>query len=50
MHNTNGSQIIVNKKDLAIVTAQLVREGVIFSASPSIKDSEQYIIEFTGGY
>lgn len=41
--------ILVRVQDYAVISAQLVREGVIFQGKWSAAD-EMYVITFTGGY
>jgi hypothetical protein len=45
-----GSTIEVQTADLAKITAQLVREGVIFKATKKVGCDDLYVIEFTGGF
>lgn len=40
----------VPAKQLAKIVAQLVREGVMFNASPEDDTASTYVIELTGGY
>lgn len=44
------SSITCPVEDLPKITAQLVKEGVIFKASPAVNKEGFYLIEFTGGF
>ena len=49
----NKSRIIVSIDNLAKICAELVKQGVLFTAEPkvnSVENDETYIIEFTGGF
>jgi len=50
---TKSTITVNNALDLAIISANLVKEGIIFNATPIIVANghgEGYIIELTGGF
>lgn len=44
------STIKVSVDHIAKVTADLVKEEVLFESEQSVSDPSVYVIEFTGGY